>query len=109
MSSTPFLIPLQPATPQVVNVTMASVNYILTVRWNAQSSSWMIDIADSSGNPIVSGIAMVTGADLLEQFGYLNFGGQLRAWTKDNTDAVPTFGNLGGNGNLYFLLEATSG
>lgn len=104
MPVTPYLIPLQP-TAQVLNITMAGVQYQLTIKWNAQSQSWTIDIADSSGTPILCGIPMVTGCDLLGQFEYLNFGGQLVAQTKDGTDAIPTFTNLGSNANLYFLLE----
>lgn len=102
---TPFLIPLQP-NPQILLITLAGVQYQLTVKWNAQCQSWMIDIADSSANPILSGIPMVTGCDLLGQFAYLKFGGELVAQTNNGTDAVPTFTNLGGNGNLYFLVKS---
>jgi len=101
---TPYLIPLQP-TPQILSIALAGVTYQLTIYWNAQNNSWTIDIADSSGNPILTGIPMVTGCDLLGQFEYLNFGGELVAQTANGTDAIPTFTNLGSNGNLYFLLE----
>lgn len=100
--STPYLIPLQP-TPQTLTISLSGVQYQLTVRWNETNQSWIIDIADSNGNPILSGIPMVTGADLLEQFEYLDIGGMLLAQTSSNTDAVPTFANLGSDGNLYFV------
>jgi len=101
---TPFEIPLQ-ATPQTLAITLAGVQYRLTVRWNWVNASWVIDIADSSNVPILSGIPMVTGADLLEQFGYLGFGGQLIAQTDNNPDVVPTFTDLGGTGHLYFVTN----
>lgn len=85
---------------------MAGVEYQLTVKWNDPNQSWMVDIADSNGNPIVSGIPLVTGKDLLAPYGYLNFGGQLIAQTTNNVDAVPTFVNLGSTGNLYFIVQS---
>jgi hypothetical protein len=103
VTQTPFEIPLQP-TPQNLTITMAGVQYNLYVYWNAQSVCWMVDIADVNDNPIVNGIAMVTGADLLEQFGYLGFGGQLIAQTDSDLTAPPTFQNLGSQGHLYFVV-----
>lgn len=79
------------------------MDYRFTVKWNKPASCWMVDIADSNGTPIVSGISLVTGADLLEQYGYLRFGGQLIAQTAHDADAVPTFANLGSDGKMYFM------
>jgi len=76
----------------------------MTVVWNWVNASWIINIADPSGNPILSGIPMVTGVDLLEQFGYLNFGFQLIAQTDNAPDVVPTFADLGTTGHLYAIL-----
>jgi hypothetical protein len=105
MSSTPYLIPLLP-TPQTLSITLAGVQYNLSVWWNNVSQNWMIDIFDINNNPIVTGIPMVTGVDLLEQFGYLGFGGQLIAQTTNDPDVVPTFADLGSTGNLYFVVPA---
>jgi hypothetical protein len=105
MSSTPFLIPLQPAN-QVFTLTLAGVQYQFTVKWNDANQAWTLDIADATGaNPIISGIPIVTGADLLAPYGYLNFGGQLIAQTTNDTNAVPTLANLGSAGNVYFVVE----
>jgi hypothetical protein len=105
MSSTPFLIPLQPAN-QVFTITLAGVQYQFTVKWNDANQAWTLDIADATGaNPIISGIPIVTGADLLAPYGYLNFGGQLIAQTTNDTNAVPTLANLGSAGNVYFVVE----
>lgn len=99
-----FQIPLQP-NPQILQVTLAGTAYQFTVKWNDANQAWTLDIADSSGNPIISGIPIVTGQDLLAPYGYLNFGGQLIAQTTNDTDAVPTLANLGSTGNLYFVLN----
>lgn len=101
--SSPFQIPLI-ASPQTLSISMAGVVYQLTVKWNVATGSWVLDIADNSGNPIISGIPIVTGEDLLSPFGYLNFGGKLIAQTDNDVDAVPTFENLGSSGNLFFVV-----
>ena len=81
---------------------MAATSNRMTFKWNKWAACWMVDIADVNGAPIISGVAVVTGADLLEQFKYLNLGGQLIAQTDHNTDAVPTFKNLGKDGHVYY-------
>lgn len=97
-----FEVPLSPQ-PQRFSVPLAGLTYNLKVRWCATAACWMLDIADAEGNPIVQGIAIITGADLLEQYAYLGIGGQLIAQTDHNVDAVPTFDNLGDIGHLYFV------
>lgn len=98
-----FEVPLTPK-PQRFFIALAGVNYQLTVQWRAaDEAGWTLDIADAQSVPIVEGIPLVTGADLLGQYGYLGFGGQLRVQTDTDPDAVPTFTNLGGASHLYFV------
>lgn len=106
MSTSPVIveIPLQP-TPQKLGVTLNGVDYQLNIAWNNQNQSWVIDILDSGANPIAMGLPMVTADDLLEQLEYLGINGQLLVQTDFNATAVPTFGNLGSTGHLYFLSE----
>lgn len=103
MSGTPQEIPLVPSTAQSFTITLVGVTYTMTVTWCAPASCWMLDIADQNAVPIVPGIPMITGADLLEAYGYLNIGGQLIVQTDYDVDAVPTFDNLGVTGHLYFV------
>lgn len=105
--STPYLIPTVPQAQQL-QITLGAVAYNLTFRWNVPNLSWMMDIADQDNNLILSGIPLVTGADLLSPFEYLEIGGsfdagQLRAQTSSNTFVPPTFVNLGTDGNLYWI------
>lgn len=102
MSSTPHLIPLI-AGPQTLSITLAGTVYNLNVYWCRPAATWMLDIADSSNNPILSGLPLITGADLLEQYAYLDFGGQLIAQTTNDALLPPAFDNLGTSGNLYFV------
>lgn len=71
--------------------------------WNEKSACWVMDLSDANGNQILVGVPMVTGADLLGQFEYLGFGGQMVVRTDHNADAVPTFTNLGDAGHVYFV------
>lgn len=104
MSTIPVVveIPLK-ATPQQLAVTLNSVDYKLKVVWNEQNQSWVMDIQDSAGNAIASGLPLVTANDLLEQLTYLGIGGKMLVQTDFNTMAVPTFANLGTTGHLYFV------
>lgn len=100
--STPFEIPLTPE-PQAFSIALAGVTYNLRVTWNDPQASWILDIADSSGNPLIQGLSLVTGTDLLGQYGYLNIGGQLVVQTDHDPLAAPTADNLGINSHLFFI------
>jgi hypothetical protein len=101
--TTAYEIPLTPE-PQSFQIALVGVTYSMTVVWNTVNASWMIDIADASGNPILSGIPMVTGADLLQQFAYLGFNFRLVCQTDNAPNVVPTFADLGATGHLYALI-----
>ena len=104
--STIYEIPLQVGTPQSFSITLGGVQYRLTLQYrNDPAAGWTLDIADSTGDPIISGIPLVTGADLLAQYAYLGFGGRLRVQTTSDPDAVPTFTNLGDDGLLYWVTN----
>lgn len=107
--TTASLIPLQPQSQQL-QITIGSVPYNLIVQWNAPNASWMMDILDQDNNQILSGVPLITGADLLEQFEYLMIGGaidagEMQVQTTSDTFAVPTYANLGTDGNLYWVTE----
>lgn len=96
-----YEIPLT-AAPQKLTITLAGVTYRLTVLWNEAAQIWNLDIADADGVPILEGLAMVAGVNLLEQFDYLHFGGGLYAQTDGGYLHPPNFTNLGTSGHLYF-------
>lgn len=102
VTTTVYEIPLQ-AKNQSLTIKLNGVSYKFTIRWNTaagSTGSWMMDIADSKGKPIISGIPLVTGADLLGQYKYLDLGGQLQVQNK----SIPTFANLGDNTRLFFVV-----
>ncbi len=105
--ATAYPIPLKPY-PQQLSIALGGVTYTLTLQYrNTDDGGWTLDISDASGNtPILQGIPLVTGVDLLAQYAYLNFGGQLVVRTASDPDAVPTFSNLGTDGILYWVVTS---
>lgn len=96
-----FEIPTSP-TPQQFTVTLGGVTYVMTLKWCDPNASWLLDIADSNANPLILGIPLVTGADLLAQYAYVGIPGQLIVQSDNNVNLVPSFVTLGVTGHLYF-------
>lgn len=99
---TKYEVPLI-ASPQKFAISLAGVPYNLTVHWCAPGGYWCLDIADVDSVNVLCGIPLVTGIDLLEQFAYLSFGGELRVETDFDLNAPPTSSNLGSQSHLYFV------
>lgn len=98
-----FKLPLQPQ-PQTVSVTLSGVVYTLTFLYrNIAMGGWTLDIADDNNVPIITGIPLVTGANLLAKYAYLGFVGSLWVQTQSDPDAVPTFENLGADGLVWYV------
>jgi hypothetical protein len=102
-NSTPYLIPLIPQN-QELDISLNSTTYHLIIKWNGFSSAWILYIEDSQKNPLLSGIPMVTGCDLLEQYAYIGIDGAMVVQSSTDPDAVPTYADLGSTGNLFFLV-----
>jgi hypothetical protein len=102
-----YTIPLQVGVPQAFPITLGGVSYQLTFQYRNDSVApgWFLDISDDQGNPIVQGIPLVTGRNLLAQYGYLGFLGGLYVQTIDNPDAAPTFDNLGNDAQLFWVTN----
>jgi len=99
-----FPLPVSPSA-QSFFVQLVNISYKITIRWNAVAIAWIMDIATQEEVPLVSGIPIVTGVDLLAPYGYLGIGGGLIAITEGNQDAVPTFDNLGKGGDVFFVTD----
>ena len=66
-----FKIPLN-GSPQKFKITLSGVDYWLTFRFaNTEEGGWFLQIADAAQSPIIDGIPLVTGVDLLAQYAYL--------------------------------------
>ena len=96
-----FEIPLQSGN-QTFQIVLGTIKYTLTVMWR-DPVGYFLDIGDVSGNPLVCGIAMVTGIDILSPYEYLLMGGTLTV-VSDGADPTvpPTYDNLGSGSHLYW-------
>lgn len=101
---TPYEVPLSPE-PQTFIIALAGVNYRLTTSWCGPAGHWILDIAQTGGEPIVAGIPLVTGVDLLKQYEYLGLGGKLFVQSAGDATAIPNFEGLGVASKLYFVTE----
>ncbi len=98
-----FQVPLISG-PQTFPIVLGSTTYQFTFIYrNADQGGWILDIDDDAGNPLVHGIPLVTGTDLLSQYAYLGFSGSLYCQTLSDPDAVPTFENLGTDGCVFWI------
>ncbi|MBC7074657.1 MAG: hypothetical protein H5T98_01015 [Syntrophomonadaceae bacterium] len=98
---TTYLIPTQPNS-QYFRVSLNGSVYQLKIIW--RTDTWYMDINDSAGNSVLAGIPLITGASLLEQFAYLMLGGDLLVKSSGvDSDAMPTYDNLGSTANLYWV------
>jgi hypothetical protein len=66
---------------------------------------WVLDISNSTGEPIAFGLPLIPGIDLLYQYQYLGIGGALMVIVDGNPDGVPDYSSLGDTSHLYFLVN----
>jgi hypothetical protein len=98
-----YVLPLKPY-PVQVRVTLLGTTYLLRTRWSNGQSCWILDLSDTDGNLIIGSIPLVTGVDLLAQFGYEDIGGGLYVYnTSGDPYYVPQYGDLGVLSQLVFV------
>lgn len=100
-------VPLIPAAQQFT-ISLAGATYGMKLQWCAPAACWIMEISDANGNRLVGGVPLVTGADLLEQLGYLGIGGSLVVQSSNDPYEVPDYDSLGSTGNLYFATPPLS-
>jgi len=100
-----FEIPLSPE-PQRFTITLGGVDYRLTVQYRkAGGAGWVLDNDDATNQPLVSGLTLVTGVDLLGQYRHLQFGGRLWVQGAENPDDVPTYDDLGIGSHVFWVTD----
>lgn len=88
---------------QTFATTLNGTVYRLSIMW--RGVYWVLDIADGNGDAIISGIPMITGADLLVQYRYLNLGFSLVVLCDVAGQENPTQFDLGTFSHLYVFTE----
>ena len=95
-----YEIPLQPNS-QTFQVLVNNVTYNMSVIW--RGTGYVLGIADVNNNSIVKGLSLVTGADLLSQFGYLDLPFNMVILTDIDPELVPTYELLGITSHLCVI------
>lgn len=95
-------IPLSPDS-QTFSTTLNGTQYQMRVVW--RGSCWFLDLMDSTGTMMIGGIPLITGADLLAQYHYLNLGFLPYVVCDDPASENPTQFDLGINSHLYAETE----
>ncbi|NHN93449.1 phage baseplate plug family protein [Acetobacter sicerae] len=105
MATTFYEVPVS-AAPQSFSVSISGAQYTIRQTYCdvPDGGGWLIDIIDSSGSNILTGLPLVTGANLLGQFSYLSLGFGLVVTTSGDADSVPTYDNLGVSSYLYAVI-----
>jgi hypothetical protein len=100
-----YEIKLTPA-DQAFTCSLGGVTYKMQLRWNpALEGVWVLDIHDSNNVPIVDGLALTAGVNILGQYDYLYIGGTggyLYCGTDGQWTVPPTQTNLGVVGHLIW-------
>ncbi|MCK0552644.1 hypothetical protein KFO32_06075 [Pantoea ananatis] len=95
-------MPLQPQN-QTFSTTIEGSLFKVTVIWRA--GCWYLDLSDSTGSLIAGGIPLVTGADLLAQYAYLNLGFSLFVVCDADDQDYPGENDLGIRSHLFIRTE----
>lgn len=96
-------IPLSPDNQQF-RILLDETTYTLRVLWR-DGAGWIMDVMDSGGGAILSGVPLVTGANLLAQYPQLGISGALVVVTDIGAPADATKTNLGTYSHLIFVQE----
>jgi hypothetical protein len=76
-----------------------------TLSYNTMANYWVLGIYDSSNNPLVLGIPLLPGANLLGQYQYLNIGSAVLWNIGDQSVLMPDNTNLATNFALYWNYD----
>jgi hypothetical protein len=96
-------IPLSPDNQQFTT-DINGVSYQIRSLWR-DSAGWVVDLMDASGSPVVLDIPLVTGANLLSQYAYLNLGFGLVVVCDDPGQDYPSKTDLGIKSHLLVVTE----
>lgn len=108
-------IPTSPGKPFSQVTAIDQIPYALKFRWNHVAKIWVMDIlTEEETGKWIMGIPLVTGCDLLEQFGYLPMGAEtiytvMTVGPGVSPDMPPDFYNLGIDGHLYISNPVATG
>lgn len=95
-------IPLSPDNGQF-SISLAEKTYLMRVIW--RDPCWYLDLLNTDQTPVALTLPLITGADLLAQYAYLNLGFSLVVGIDIAGQEYPTKTDLGITSHLYVVTE----
>ncbi|MHB9327420.1 phage baseplate plug family protein [Phytobacter ursingii] len=95
-------IPLSPDNQQF-SVALSGTTYRMRIIW--RDPVWCLDLMNSDKTPLALNLPLVTGAELLAQYSYLNLGFKLAVVCDIPGQEYPTKTDLGITSHLYAVTE----
>lgn len=89
---------------QTFPIVLSNVEYRFRIVWR-DPQGWVLDILDSLSSPILCGMPLIPGVNLLRQFDYLGIGGALVVLTDGAALIYPTYTGLGQESLMYYVTE----
>lgn len=99
---TTYVIPLVP-TPHKFTVQLGGTTYGMRLYWCQPAECWVLDLSDAQGVPVVLGMPLVLGVDLLGQYKHLGLPGSLVVTTTLGPHDRATASDVGTRTTLYFV------
>ena len=101
--STVYLIPLSSGM-QSFGASLGEKTIQIRLMWReAEGGGWFMDLLETDGDPILSGIAVRCGHNLLGQYPHLGLGKMQIMVDNDDTIAL-SYSDMGKNVQLYWRL-----
>lgn len=95
-------IPLSPDNQQF-SVSVADAQYVMRINW--RDPCWYLDLLSADEAPVALALPLITGADLLAQYAYLNLGFSLVVICDISGQENPTQFDLGIQSHLLIVTE----
>lgn len=84
--------------------TLSSTVYLFTIRYDQRMDRWIMDLADANSNPLVSGVPLLVGRNLIGRFVTEGLPvGYFFVTDDTNTGIEPTRFSFGTTHTLYFV------
>lgn len=105
MAANIFLFPMRNDLPQYsFQITLTGVIYNFQIYFNGRMNRWILNINDSSGNQILSGVPVLIERNLTGQYGTLKIpAGVFLAADNTNQGTQPTQYSFGIDHSMYYI------
>jgi hypothetical protein len=99
-----FLLPLRNDLPRYqFTITLSGSIFSLSIYYNVRMSRWIMDVQDPSGNPILTGVALLINRNLTGQYRTLAIPVGTFFCTDDtNQDTQPTLLSFGTDHSAWY-------